>query len=121
MLASTCSSLLKIENGQQLEATGRPGNQYSVVNQLSFGFAPVLAIKPLDATRRIDELLLTRKERMTVRTNLKANLRLCRASLPRLAARAMHRSVHVFWMNIRLHGMLLSGIFLLSQHLRLTD
>jgi hypothetical protein len=112
---------LWVESGQRLEATGRSGNQYWVVNQLSFGFATVLAIKPFDATRRVNELLLARKERVAVRTNLQANLRLGRAGLPRLAARAMDRRVHILRMNIRLHGMLLSGIFLSSQHLRVTD
>jgi hypothetical protein len=113
--------LSKVENDQQFEATGRPGNQYLIVDKLSFGFTTVLAVKSFDATRRVDEFLLARKERMAIRTNLKANLRLGRASLPRLAARAMDRRVHVLWMNIRFHGMLLSGIILSLQHLSLTD
>jgi hypothetical protein len=94
-------------------ATGRPGNQYFVVDRLSFGFTAVLAIKPFDAARRVNELLRAREEGVAVGTNLKTDLGFGRASLPRLAARAMDRRIYILWMNIRLHCMLLSGIFLL--------
>jgi hypothetical protein len=78
-------------------------NQYLVVANLSFGFATVLAIKSLDAARRVNELLLAGKERVAIRAYFQSNFGLGRARLPRLAARAMHRRVHVFRMNVRLH------------------
>jgi hypothetical protein len=54
MFAFNLLIALKIKSGQRLEATGRPGNQYLIVNQLSFGFTTVLTIKPFDATCRVD-------------------------------------------------------------------
>jgi hypothetical protein len=122
MLVAGCRSIFALKAARRshtprtvssFRATGRPGNQHFVVDQLSFGFATVLAIKPFDAARRINELLLAREERMAVGTNLKTYLGFSRASLPRLAARAMDRRIYILWMNIRLHCMLLSGIFLL--------
>jgi hypothetical protein len=53
-----------------------PGNQFLIVNCLSFGFATVFAIETLDATSRVNEFLLARKERVATRTDFKTNLRL---------------------------------------------
>jgi len=101
---SNGSPLFRSMSGQPVEATGDPGNQYFVVDQLSFGcFTTVFAIEPLDAACRVNELLLAREKRVAIRANLKANFRLRRASLPRLAARAMHGRVHILRMNIWLH------------------
>jgi hypothetical protein len=47
-------------------ATRRPGNQYSTVDQLSFGLAAVLAIEPFDAAGGVHEFLLAGEERMAV-------------------------------------------------------
>ena len=85
----SCSPLLHLRAVSR-RGDRRPGNQYSVVDELSFGLATVLAIESLDAARRIDQLLLAREERVAVRADLKPNLRFGRARLPRLAARAMH-------------------------------
>jgi hypothetical protein len=82
---------------------GGPGNQNRTVEQLSFCLAPVLAIEPLDAARRVDELLFACEKRVAVRANLKSDFGLGRARLPRLAASAMNCRVHILWMNIRLH------------------
>src|ERR1044071_5712443 len=75
----------------------RPGNQYSVVDDLSFGccLATVFAVETLDTSGCIYQLLLAREERVAVRANFKSNLRFCRARRPRLAARAVHSRVHV--------------------------
>ena len=88
------------------------GNQYSVVDGLSFGsfgslcsfcLAAVPAIEALDAAGGVHELLLAGKERMAARADLQPNLALGRASLPRSATRTVHACVHVFRMNVRLH------------------
>jgi hypothetical protein len=56
------------------------GNQYSVVDCLSFGgfgsfgLAPVPAIEPLDAAGGVYELLLAGKERVAVRAYLETYL-----------------------------------------------
>ena len=97
---------------------GGPGNQYCVVDQLSFGLTAVFAIEPFDAARSVDQLLLAGEERMAIGTYLEPDLRLCRPGLPRLAACAMHGRVHVLWMNIRLHfrGYPLLRILRSNQH-----
>ena len=48
-------------------------NQYQAVDQLSFGFASVLAVEALDAACGIHQLLFAGEERMTTGTNLKSN------------------------------------------------
>src|SRR6185436_20702324 len=90
------------------EANGRtrpggPGNHYCVVDQLSFCFTAVLTIKSFDAAGGIDELLLAGEERMAIGTYFKPDFRLCRSSLPRFTAGAVHGRVHVFGMNVWLH------------------
>lgn len=99
---SACSRF-SIENSQRADATGRPGNHYCVVDQLSFCLTAVPAIEPFDAARSVDQLLLACEERMAIGTDLKPDLRLRRPCLPRLTAGAMHGRVHVFWVNISLH------------------
>src|SRR3954469_879482 len=93
------------------EAHACPGNQYSVVVKLSFGLASVLAVKALDAPGGVHQLLLAGEERVAVRADFKANLRLGRARFPGRAASAMHVRRHVLRMNIWFHFVLLSGIF----------
>jgi hypothetical protein len=80
-----------------------PDNQSSVFDELGFGLAPVLAIKPLDAARGVDQLLLAREERVAVRTDLEPDLGLRRPGFPRMTTGAMHVSVLVFRMDIGLH------------------
>ena len=58
------------------DATGGPGNQYSVVDQLSFGFSTVLTIEPFDAARSVNQLLFAGEEWMAIGTYLKSDLRL---------------------------------------------
>jgi hypothetical protein len=84
-------------------ATGRPGNQCLIVDQLSFGLATVFTIKALHSARGIDELLLAGEERMATRAYLEPYLRLGRARLPGFAARAVHSCGYVLWMNISFH------------------
>jgi hypothetical protein len=91
---------------QQFEAIGRPDNQYSVVDELSFGvfgFAAVLAIEALDSSGGIHQLLLSGEERMAVRADFQTDLGLGGASLPRSTARAVYRCVYVFRMDVSLH------------------
>ena len=82
---------------------GGPGNHYCVVDQLSFGLAAVLPIEAFNASGGVDKLLLAGKERVAIGTDLEPNFRFGRSRLPRLTAGAVHRRVHVFWMNVRLH------------------
>jgi hypothetical protein len=84
-------------------ATGRPGNQCLIVDQLSFGLATVFTIKALHSARGIDELLLAGEERMATRAYLEPYLRLGRARLPGFAARTVHSCGYVFGMNISFH------------------
>jgi hypothetical protein len=65
------------------EAAAQPGNQYSVVDWLSFGsfggfgafgLAAVPAIEPLDPSGGVYELLLAGEERMAIRAYLETNL-----------------------------------------------
>jgi hypothetical protein len=87
------------------EATGcGPGNQNSVVDDLRLGLATVLPIKPFDASRGIDELLFASEKRMAIRADLKPDLVLGRASLPRMPAGAVHVCSYVLGVNIRLHA-----------------
>ena len=82
---------------------GGPGNHYYAVDKLSFCFTAVFTIKPFDAPGGIDEFLFSSKEGVAIGAYLEPDLRLGRSGLPRLAAGAMHRRVHIFWMNVRLH------------------
>jgi len=62
-----------------------------------------LLSEPLDATRRVDETLLTGEERMTLRADVRVDLRLGRSSLERIAAGALHRGRMIFGMDVVLH------------------
>jgi hypothetical protein len=64
-------------NRQLADATGRPGNQYWVVDKLSFGFTAVPAIESLDAAGSVYKFLLSCEERVATGAYLKPNLRLC--------------------------------------------
>jgi hypothetical protein len=53
---------------------GGTGNQYSAVDQLSFGLAAVLAIESFNAARSVDQFLLAGKERVAAGTYFKPDL-----------------------------------------------
>jgi len=90
-------------NSQQAKRPGGPGNQYYTVNQLSFGFAAVLAVKAFDSSRGVNQLLFAREKRVTAGTYFEPDLGLRRARLPRLTASAVNGGGNVFRMNVRLH------------------
>jgi hypothetical protein len=76
---SACASIAQGSEGEPsaLEAVAQHGNQYSVVDCLSFGgfgLAAVFAIEPLDAAGGVYELLLAGKKRMAIRAYLETNL-----------------------------------------------
>src|SRR5438874_2184314 len=66
--------------------------------------ALVLALEPLDAARRVHELLLARVERVALRAHFDANVGSGGPSLDDLAAGARNRRVDVVRMNTSLHG-----------------
>ena len=55
-----------VESIQQAAANRRPGNQYRIVDQLSFGLAAVLAIEAFNPAGGVYELLLAGEERMAM-------------------------------------------------------
>jgi hypothetical protein len=63
----------------------------------------VLALEALDASRGVDQTLLTGVKRMTVRADLDVQLFDGRASLKGVAARAGHYAAAVFGMNLGFH------------------
>jgi hypothetical protein len=97
---SLCSAL--VSRGLS-RTTGRPGNQYLVVDELSFGFASVLAIEALDAACRVDQLLFPGEKRVATRADLEPDLRLGGSRLPRLSTSAVYGRIHVLRMNIGFH------------------
>src|SRR5204862_488567 len=78
---STCSQLRRLGGLRPLEA----------------------ALEPLHPATRVDELLLTRVERVAVRADLDVQLWLRRAGLELVSARAVHGREHVFGMYTALH------------------
>jgi len=58
----------------------------------------------LDATRRIDETLLAREERMALRADVRVNLGLGGTSLERIAAGALHSRRMILGMDIGFHA-----------------
>ena len=66
--------------------------------------AAELLRESLDTACAVDKLLLPRKERMTIRANLDLQLGLGRARLESVPAATSNRAIHVFGMNIVLHG-----------------
>jgi hypothetical protein len=58
----------------------------------------------LDATRRIDETLLAREERMALRADVRMNLGLGGTSLERIAAGALHSRRMILGMDIGFHA-----------------
>ena len=58
----------------------------------------------LDATRRIDETLLAREERMALRADVRVNLGLGGTSLERIAAGALHSRRMILGMDISFHA-----------------
>jgi len=82
---SACASIAQRsrEEPSAFEAAARSGNQYSVVDWLSFGsfgsfgafgLAAVPAIEPLDSAGCIYELLLAGEKGMAIRAYLETNL-----------------------------------------------
>jgi hypothetical protein len=68
------------------------------------GFPAVTLVKAVNASRGIDQLLLTRKEWMASRTDFDVQVTFAsRARLKRLAARAGDGYFDVFWMNSWFH------------------
>src|SRR5712692_1028172 len=63
--------------------------------------------EPLHAAFRVDQLLPSGEERMTVRADFEVELRLGGAGLPRRAARAARLDVVILRMDAFLHGELL--------------
>src|SRR5439155_27153025 len=61
------------------------------------------ALQALDPAAGVDELLLAGVERVAVRADLDVQLRLRRAGLELVPARAMHGREHVFGMDASLH------------------
>src|SRR5581483_8803888 len=61
------------------------------------------ALEPLDPSARVHELLLARVERMALRADLDVEIRLRRARLERVPARARHGREHVLGMDAGLH------------------
>ena len=57
----------------------------------------------LHASRGIDKLLATRKERMAAGANFEPDAGLGGARLEGVSARADHRALNVFWMNAWFH------------------
>src|SRR5580698_6740052 len=66
----------------------------------------VLLPEPLNASRSVDQLLLPGVERVAVRADVRMDLRLGRARLECIAARADDRRGCVFWMNVGFHSLL---------------
>ena len=58
----------------------------------------------LDATRRIDETLLAREERMALRADVRVDLGLGGTSLERIAAGALHSRRMILGMDISFHA-----------------
>ncbi len=68
------------------------------------GFLAIALVEAIDASRRIDQLLLAGKERVASRTNFNVQVTfLGGASLERLAARAGDGNIDVFWVNSWFH------------------
>ncbi len=92
------------------------GNQYSVVNCLSFGgLAPVFPVESFNAPGCVNELLLAREEGVAIRTDFKPDFWPGRARLPGLATSAMHGRLLVFRMYIWLHLVTLAPVTSLSS------
>ena len=66
-------------------------------------FLRVLPVVFLDTTRRVNQLLLTREKRVTVRAYLKAQIPGGGSRLERVAAHAGNNGSLVFRMDSRLH------------------
>jgi hypothetical protein len=68
-----------------------------------FFLLPVFPIKPLDATRGIDQLLFAGEKRVAVRTDFDVNLFFGRTRRPCVAACANHMTLDIFGMNAFFH------------------
>ena len=62
-----------------------------------------LLAEALDTTCRVHEPLLASEERVALRADVRVNLGLCRSSLERIAAGALHRRRMVFGMDVGFH------------------
>ncbi len=68
------------------------------------GFLAIALVESIDASGGIDQLLFTRKERVTGRANFDVQIALLgRASLKGLAASAANVNFDVFWVNSWFH------------------
>jgi len=66
---------------------------------------PVTAAELVDATSRIDDLLLAREEGVALGAHLDAQVMTCgRFGLETVAATALHSDGRIIWMNTFAHG-----------------
>src|SRR5262245_40689413 len=85
-------------------SSGETGAPRSAMARLPRRLAPVLLLEPLDAARRVDQLLLAGEEWVAGRADLQANVRLGRSGLELVATRAAHDHAVVLRVDCFLHN-----------------